>query len=175
MAKTANSVNPKRAKVELVITDEIVAALAGLTTPETIDISSIVTNVGGGEGAARSIEEQFVVGDDSPILDYNTQLNATEFTIEFLYTNGKDQLGTDLIDIYTDVLFPLLRYTAEDLPLQLIYSLDGGDVGDDEILTSATETFLMSAPAPVGGVDTGGKVKLTATLKTPDFTIATVA
>ena len=175
MAKTANSVRPDRAKVEIDITTEMVAAFAGLTTVETIDISSIVTNVGGSPGVIREVADQYVVGDNTPIIDISTKIARSDFTLELLWTDGKDTLGTDLLDIYVDVLSPLSKYTDANLPLPLTYSLSGGDVGDNEIITSVTETFLTGLPAPVGGVDTGGKVKVVATLTASDYTMATVA
>ena len=174
MAKTVNSVRPDRAKVEIGITTEMVAAFAGLTTVETIDISSIVTNVGGSPGVVREVSDQYVVGDDTPIIDVSTKIARSDITIEFLWTDGKDTLGTDLLDIYTDVLFPLAKYTDGGLSLPLTYSLSGGDVGDNEVITNPTETFLTNLPAPVGGVDTGGKVKVVATLTASDYTMATV-
>ena len=174
MAKTTHALNPGRAKVEIGITTEMVAAFAGLTTVETIDISSIVTNIGGSLGVVREVADQYVVGDDTPIIDISTKIPRSDLTIEFLWTDGKDTLGTDLLDIYTDVLLPLSKYTDAALPLPVTYSLSGGDVGDNEVITSTTETFLTNLPAPVGGVDTGGLVTVTATLTVSDYAMATV-
>lgn len=175
MSKTAVSVKSNRAKVEIEITAAMVVAIAGLTTAEVIDISSVVANITGGGGATRAVEEEYVVGSDSPILDYSTMIPSTELGIEFLYTEGKETLGTDGLDLYTDILRPIQQHTASDLPVPITYSLGGGDIGDEQIATSPTETFITDLPAPVGGVGTSGRVKLTASFKTPTLTLSTVA
>lgn len=172
MAKTANAVSSRKVKVELVISPAMVTALASLTTAESIDISQIVKAVGGG-GIKRPVTKEWVSGDDEPLADYETRIERGDITVSFLYTNGKDQLGTDLLDIPA-ILREIAEYTASDLSPQIIYSLAGGNVGDEEFTTHATETRLTDLTDPVGGVDTGGKVQQTATFFSPALTPATV-
>ncbi len=172
MTKTANAVSPRRTKVELVISAAMVTALASLTTAETIDISSIAKNVGGG-GIKRPVTKEWVTGDDEAIGDYETRIDREAINVSFLYTNGKDQLGTDLLDIPA-ILREIAEYTVSDLSPQIVYSLAGGNVGDESFTTHATETRLTDLTDPVGGVDTSGKVQQTATFFSPSLTPATV-
>ena len=173
MTKTANAVNAKRTKVELVITAAMVTALASLTTAETIDISSVVKSISGGD-LTRVVNKEFVTGDASPILDYDTDKQYSDIVVVFLFTNGGDALGTDTIDIGT-ILDELAAYVASGLSLQIIWSVAGGNSGDEERLSSATETFIVGLTQPVGGVDSTGKVQRTLTLSTSEVTKATVS
>lgn len=173
MAKTANAVNAKRTKVELVVTAAMVTALASLTTAETIDISSVVKSISGGD-LARVVNKEYVTGDATPILDYDTDKQYSDIVLNFLFTNGLDELGTDTIDIGT-ILDELAAYVASDLSLQIVWSVAGGNSGDEERLSSATETFIVGLTQPVGGVDGTGKVQRTLTLSTSSVTKATVS
>ena len=175
MTATPNSINPKRAKVEIGITTEMVAALPTLTTVETIDISSIVKNVSVPTDPERTVTEDFVVGDDNAIEDYDDHIGGYETAVDYLYTNGKDQLGTDQLDFHQDILDPLFKYTGSPpLSMPITVSLAGGNPGDSQWATSAARTRLKKAPPPVGGVDTGGKVRCSATFYTPTLDYATI-
>jgi len=173
MAKTANATHGKRTKVEAVMTAALVAALASLTTAETIDWSSVVKSISGGE-LTRTVEKEYVTGDDTPILSYDTNIQYSDIVIVFLYTNGKDTIGTDLID-FGEFLDDLAVVTSSDLSLPIIWSVAGGAIGDEERLSSATETFVVGLTAPVGGVGDNAKVQRTLTLSTSQVTKATVA
>lgn len=173
MTKTANATGGKRAKLEIVISAAMVSALAMLTTAETIDLSSIVKNISGGE-LTRALEKEFVIGDDEAIEDYGTKLTYSNLVITFLYTNGKDQLGTDGIDPGA-LLDALARYTGGDLSPQTIWSMAGGAVGDEELSTGANDTRIVGLTPPVGGVDTTGKIQRTLALSVNSLTPATVS
>ncbi|PJF23617.1 MAG: hypothetical protein CUN56_00190 [Phototrophicales bacterium] len=175
--KTANAVSPRRPKVEIVITSAIKTALPSMfpTTvpPETIDLSLIFKGNSGG-GLTRTINREYVAGDDAPILDYDTRIEVGENTLTFLYTNGKETVGTDNVDPY-DLFFNLIKYTAADLPLQVIVSPAGGNVGDQEFISDPNQTFIRSVSEPTVSVDASGKVQFTVTYWTSDVTTATVA
>ena len=173
MAKTVNAVNAKRGKVELVFDAALVAALASLTTAETIDISSIVKNISGGD-LTRAVEKEYVIGDDEAIDDYDSKLVYSNLVIILLYTNGKDSLGTDTVDIGT-ILDEVAVYTTTDLTLPVIWSVAGGAVGDEERATGASDTRIVGLTPPVGGVDSSGKVQRTLTLSVNSITPATVS
>ncbi len=172
MAKTANAEGGKRFKCELVVSAAMVAALAMLNTAESIDISSITKAVSGGE-VARPVEKEWVSGDKDPLLSHDNQVVVAPYLLSFLWTNGKDTLGTDLIDIGV-LLEAIINHDAEISP-QFIISMAGGNVGDEERLSSATETRLAALSDPVGGVDTGGKIQRSVTIESPSWTVATVA
>lgn len=173
MTKTAFGVNGKRTKVELVVTAAMVTALASLTTAETIDISQIVKSISGGD-LTRVVNKEYVTGDAAAILDYDTDKQYSDIVLVFLHTNGEEVMGTDTIDIGA-VLDELADYIASNLSLQIIWSVAGGGSGDEERLSSATETFIVGLTQPVGGVDTAGKVQRTLTLSTSAVTKATVS
>lgn len=173
MAKTANATGAKRAKVELTINAAAVTALASLTTAETIDISSIVKSISGGD-LTRVVEKEYVIGDSAAIETYDPQLVYSDLVIVFLYTNGKDSLGTDTLDI-GDVLDEIATYVNSSLSLPVIWSMAGGAVGDEERLTGANDTRIVGLTQPQGGVDTAGKVQRTLTLSVQSVTKATVS
>lgn len=173
MAKTVNATGAKRAKVELVFNAALVAALASLTTAETIDISSIVKGISGGD-LTRTVEKEYVIGDSAAIETYDPQLQYADLVITFLYTNGKDELGTDDIDIGA-VLDEAAVYVGSNLSLQVIWSMAGGAVGDEERITGADDTRIVGLTPPVGGVDTNGKIQRTLTLSIQSVTKATVS
>lgn len=173
MSKTANATGAKRAKVELTINAAAVTALASLTTAETIDISSIVKSISGGD-LTRVVEKEYVIGDSAAIETYDPQLIYSDLVIVFLYTNGKDSLGTDTLDI-GDVLDEIATYVNSSLSLPVIWSMAGGAVGDEERLTGANDTRIVGLTQPQGGVDTAGKVQRTLTLSVQSVTKATVS
>lgn len=172
MAQTAQAISPRNGKLELVVSAAIVSALSNITA-ESIDISSIVKNISGGE-ISREVEKEFVIGDSTPITTYDTRIDYGDFTITFLYTNDKETLGTDNLDIYT-FLKDVMEHTAADLSLQFIWSPAGGAVGDEELLSSATQSFIKNLTAPVGGEDTTGKLQCSVTIGANTWTKATVA
>ena len=172
MPKTAQAVNAKRTKIEIVVSAEMVAALASLTTVETIDMSSIAKSISGG-GQTRVVNKEYVTGDATPILDYDTNVDEGDLVINMLHTNGKETLGTDNLDIPA-ILNEIINHTAVDLSVQFIWSVAGGAVGDEERLTHPTETYLIGLTDPVGGVDDSAKVQQSLTLSTSAVTLATV-
>lgn len=173
MAKTANATGAKRAKVELTINAAAVAALASLTTAETIDISSVVKSISGGD-LSRVVEKEYVIGDSDAIETYDPQLVYSDVVIVFLYTNGKDEVGTDDIDIGT-ILDEMAATTSTNLSLPVIWSMAGGAVGDEERISGADDTRIVGLTQPQGGVDTAGKVQRTLTLSVQSVTPATVS
>ena len=173
MAKTPNAVNSKRTKVELVISAAMVTALASLTTAESIDISQVVKTIAGGD-LTRVVDKEYVTGDSSAILSYDTDIQYSDIVLNFLFTNGGDELGTDDLDI-GELLDELAVYIDSDLSLQIVWSVAGGAVGDEERLSSATETFIIGLTPPVGGVGDNAKVQRTLTLSTSQVTAATVS
>ena len=166
MAKTENASGSKRFKCELVISNAMVTALTMLSTAETIDISSITKAVGGGN-VKRAVEKEYVSGDKDPILTHDNQIVIDPYTISFLYTNGKDTLGTDGIDI-GELLDTIIEHDGELSP-QFIISMAGGNVGDEERLSDPNSTRIAELTPPVGGVDTGGKIQRTVTVESPSM------
>ena len=167
MAKTAYSTSARRTKMEVELTAAINTALTlGIATPpETLDISSIHVEIAQGQAATREVDEQFVTGDLSPIITPDGVVSSEKYQVTILYTQGKDQVGTGNWDYYSDILAPLhLLGTAN--PLQHKWSPAGGAVGDEQYVTSATETFLTSVPKPVGGASSE-KIKITYEIVTP--------
>lgn len=173
MAKTANAVNAKRTKIELVINAAWVAALASLSTAETVDFSSVTKSISGGE-LTRETQKEYVTGDAAPIIDQDTDLVYSDIVITFLYTNGKDTVGSDNIDVGA-VLDEMAVYVASQIPLPVIWSVAGGAVGDEERISDASETYIKGLTPPVGGVDSTGKVQRTLTLGTSSILPATVS
>ncbi len=172
MTKTMNASGSKRFKCEFVVSAAMVTALPGtFTTAETIDISSITKAVSGGS-VKRTVEKEYVSGDPLPIATYDNQVTIDPYVISLLWTNGKDTLGTDGLD-FGVAMEAVMGYEGQLSP-QFIISMAGGNVGDEEQISSATETFISEFTPPVGGVATGGKIQRTLTVDSPSWTTATV-
>lgn len=155
MAKTAASVSSRRAKLEVVLTSAIGTALSTISTAETVDISSVIRTFTS-PALNRVVNETYVIGDDDPILDYDTRKQRNEITSTALYTEG-DTLGTDNFDLH-EFLMELIEYTTSDLPLQIIYSPKGGANGDYEYTSDASETFLTTVGEIVSNPDTAERL-----------------
>ncbi|MCA9921549.1 MAG: hypothetical protein KC419_08140 [Anaerolineales bacterium] len=172
MAKTAQAVGGKRFKFEISITAELVAALAYLTTVETVDISSITKAYEGG-AKKRPVNKEWVSGDKDPISEQDDQVTVDPATLSFLYTNGKETLGTDGFDfgkLLNDVIM-----SDGALSLPYIVSVAGGNTGDEEWASDTTQTFVTEVANPAGSVDTAGKVQRTCIFDSSTLTPATVA
>ncbi len=171
MAKTANSVSARRMKSEVVITAAHVTAFAQLITAESIDFSSIVVEWAQGSAPQRPVDKQAVQGDIYTILTQDEGISETTFNVTVLYTKGADELGTDDLDFYQNILRPFF-HSPTPVPLQHVFSATGA-VGDIEYTTDPLETFLTSVPDPVGGVSSE-KIKLAYTIETSKVTDAVI-
>ena len=135
MAKTDDWLTLRFAKVEFEVTAAMVTALASLTTNEWIDISSIFAGpLDQPQEISRDIEETPVSGDGTPITSSGT-LSARQFAFNILYTEG-EVLGTDNLDIYQDLLKPLMEYASGALSMPVRWSPNGGAGGDNLYLAS---------------------------------------
>jgi hypothetical protein len=172
MTKTAFSISPRRRKVEITLSAAAVAALASLTTAESIDISSIVKNVSAGE-ISRTVNREYVTGDNEAIIDLDTRIERGPVVITCLYTNGKEVLGTDDLDPY-DVIKEFAEYDGE-LSLPVIDSPAGGNSGDQEFASGAADSFVSNVSALEGGADTDGRVQFSFRVDSSSWTPATVA
>lgn len=171
MAKTSAWVTNRFVKVELDVTAAMVSAIAGLTTAEWIDISSIFAGpLDQPQEVTRDIEETPVSGDATPITSVGSA-SARRFAFSILYTEG-ETLGTDNLDIYQDVLKAVMESTTV-LSMPMRWSPAGGASGDNLYTTSTTESFMTSLSDPVGGV-TSEKIMVTFEISTPDLTVSTV-
>lgn len=173
MTKTIYAVGPRKGKLEMVVSAAMVAALASLSTAENIDLSSVAKSVGGG-GLTRAVNKEYVMGDDEAISDYDTRMERGPFQINFLYTNGEEQLGTDDLDPYT-ILKELAEYTGSDLSVQFIFSPAGGNIGDEQFTTDLNQSFITALDDPVGGADSNGKIAISMSVDSPSYTASTVA
>ena len=172
MAKTSKWATNRFVKVEIDVTAAIVSAIAGLTTAEWIDISSIFAGpLDQPQEITRDIQETPVSGDATPITSSGSA-SARRFAFSILYTEG-ETLGTDNLDIYQDVLKPVMEYTGTALSMPVRWSPKGGASGDNLYTTSLTETFLTSLSDPVGGVSSD-KIMINFEISTPDLTPSTV-
>lgn len=171
MAKTTAWATARFNKVEVQVTSAIVTAIAGLSTAEWIDLSSIFAGpLDQPQEPTRDAEETPVSGDATPIVSVGPN-SARQFTFNFLYTEG-ETLGTDNIDPYQDLFKPVMEYTSA-LSIPFRWSPKGGNSGDNRYATSTTETFMLSLSDPVGGV-TSNKIMFAVTIITPDLTTSTV-
>lgn len=149
MAKTNNSISGRGAKVEIVVSATMVTALSTLTTAEDIDIGSICTAFEQAQVSQRDIDELFVFGSPTdPIVSQDEYIQGERYNVTIVYTQGKESLGTDTIDIYSDLLLPAFL-NATPLSIQHKWSPAGGATGDEEYATSAAQTFVTSLPKPV--------------------------
>jgi hypothetical protein len=171
MAKTAQWGTMRFAKVEVSITAAAVAAIAGLTTSEWIDLSSVFAGpLDQPQNPTRDKEETPVSGDAAPILSVGPN-SGREFAFSFLYTEG-ETLGTDNLDPYQDIFKAIMEDDAA-LSVPMRWSPAGGAGGDYQYSTSTTESFMVGLTDPIGGVDSS-KIMFTVTIATPDLTAATV-
>ncbi len=176
MAKTDKAISPRRGKLEMVVSAAMFAAFPEFGQAETVDLSKMVKGISGG-GLQRAVNREYVIGDDTPISDYDKRIERGDLVISFLYTNGKELLGshaTNKWDLYT-MLKKVAEYTAGDLSVVFIWSPAGGAVGDEEFSTDANQSFIKGLTDPVGGTETNGKLQVSATLDSPTLTPATVA
>ncbi len=173
MGKTANAINPRKGKLEFVVSSALASAIAGLTTAETIDLTSIFKGATGGD-LSRDLNKEYVAGDDEPLIDYGTRLVFSPYVFSFVFTNGAEQLGTDNLDFWS-IMKEILEYTGGDASPQFIYSPAGGATGDMEYTTDPTDTRLTNLSAPVGGVSDQNKVQCTLTVDTPSVTESSAA
>ena len=171
MAKTTYTKDGRRGYCKVTVTAAMVSALATLTTAEEVDLSSVVEQIEQVQTADREIQEDYVIGDVDPITTPEETLSAERYRITLYYTQGKEQLGTDNIDPYSDLIRPL-HEQAVALPFQHKWSV-GGATGDEEEATSSTDTFIESIDKPVVGQR--GKVKLTYTIRTTKTTASVIA
>ena len=169
MTKTTKSVDGQYGLVEMTFSAALVAALASLTTAETIDISSVVARVEEGNSISREITEDPVVGDKTKIISPSTSLSAADYTIFFYYTQGKEALGTDTIDPV--VILREAHLLATPLPISFAWSI-GGAVGDEKETTSATDTYIQSVGTAVPGES--GRKLIPVHIFTSDVTVSTI-
>ena len=165
MAKTNNSISARRTQLEVTANAALVAALTALTTAEDIDIGSITVEVAQAQVSEREISEDNVFGDITPIITPDGVVSGERYDVTILYTQGKDQVGTDLIDFYSDLLLPLhLLQDAISIPHK--WSPAGGNTGDEQYVTDPDQTYLASLPKPVGG-NSSDKIKITYQIACP--------
>ncbi len=171
MAKTTNWITNRFVKVEVEVTAAIVTALGGITTAEWIDISSIFSGpLDQPQQTTRDTEETPVSGDAQPIVSVGPN-SARQLTFTMLYTEG-ETLGTDNLDIYQDLLKPVMEDTTV-LSIPFRWSPNGGASGDNLYTTNSTGTFIVSMGDPVGGV-TSAKILIPVQVITEDLTVSTI-
>lgn len=170
MTKTTKSVDGQFGLVEVTFSAALVTALTSLITAETVDISSIVARVEESSSSSREITEDTVVGDITKIISPESTLSAAEYVIYFYYTQGKETLGTDAIDVVTVLMEAHKLNPAISIPFG--WSI-GGAVGDEREDTSATNTFLKNVGTAVPGEK--GRKLIPVTIFTSDVTPSTIA
>ena len=170
MTKTTKSVDGQYGLVDLTFSAALVLALASLTTAETIDVSSLVARVEESSSSSREVTEDPVVGDITKIISPGSSLSAAEYVIYFYYTQGKETLGTDNIDVVT-VLMEAHKLNPA-VPIPFGWSI-GGAVGDEREDTSATDTYLKNVGTAVPGEK--GRKLIPVTIFTSDVTPSTIA
>lgn len=171
MAKTSLWGTMRFAKVEVSITTATAAAIAGLTTVEWIDLSSIFSGpLDQPQNPTRDKEETPVSGDAAPILSVGPN-SGREFAFTFLYTEG-ETLGTDNLDPYQEI-FKAIMEDASALIVPMRWSPGGGVGGDNLYTTSLTESYIVGLTDPIGGVDSS-KIMFTVTIATPTLTVSTI-
>ncbi len=173
MTKTTKAISIKRGYFHVDITAAIVAALSGLTTVEELDFSSVVEVVEQVQEAASEIAEDFVIGDDDPIVTMDASASAEKYKVTMFYTQGKETLGTDSVDPYTDVIRAIREHTSP-LPVQFLWAV-GGNTGDEEEATSATDCYISSISKPVPAASGSGKVRVTFNFTTPKTVVSVIA
>lgn len=170
MAKTTKSISLKRGYFHVNITATHTAALASLTTAAELDLSLVVESVEQNAQAERVVNEDFVIGDDDPIITPENTLSSEAYLCTMYYTQGKETIGTDLVDPYTDVI-RAIHENDTALPTQFLWSV-GGATGDEEEATSTTDCYITAISKPVVGGS--GKVRVTFAFRTPKTTVSVV-
>lgn len=168
MAKTTRSVSLKRGYFKVNLTAAINTALSlGIATPpEVLDLSSVVESLEQNAQAERILNEDFVIGDDDPIITPENTLSAEAYLCTMYYTQGKETLGSGTWDPYTEIIRAIHEHDTA-LPVQFDWSV-GGAVGDEEESTSATDCYITAISKPVVGGS--GKVRVTFAFRTPKTT-----
>lgn len=173
MAKTTKSISIKRGYFHVDISAAIVAALAGLTTAEELDFSSVVESIEQNNEAEREISEDFVIGDADPIITPEDVLTSEGYLVTMFYTQGKETIGTDSLDPYTDVI-RAIHENSTALPVQFLWSV-GGNTGDEEEQTSTTDCYITAVSKPVPSASSSGKSRVTFAFRTPKTTVSVIA
>lgn len=169
--KTTYAVNSDRLQMRIHITTALRTAIASelsLATNETLDISLVFRDLGGGE-ESREREDTFVTGSSTPITDVSGSRTRANMTFALLYTNNKETVGTDNVDPY-ELLQAIFRSNA---PFKFDYSVNGGNTGDER-LTSDEDCYITNFPPPVGGVSSTGKTQVTMSVYVGELTPSTV-
>jgi hypothetical protein len=151
MAKTDDALTFRSVKVELEVSAAMVSAISNLTTAEWIDISQVfVGPMDQGQQVTLPIAETNVSGDADPIVSVGPN-SGRVFNCTVLYTEG-DDLGTDTVDIYQDILQPTIEASTA-LLFNMRWSPNGGGSGDAQFTTETTNSYLSALSDPVGVVD----------------------
>ena len=167
MAKTTNSIGGRRGNISAVVSAAMVSALSGLTTAETIDLSSVSVAMEEVSAAVREVDEDYVLGDASPIITADDVLSSREFRMDFYYTQGSETLGTDTLDPYA--MYKEVHEHTAALSFQHTWGI--GATPAETFTTSATETFIMEVTTPV---PTGerNKVRFSVRFRTTSIAVA---
>lgn len=167
MAKTANTIGGRRGNITAVVSAAMVSALSGLSTAESIDLSSVSVSMEENSAAVREVDEDYVLGDQLPIITADDVLSSREFTMTFYYTQGAETLGTDTLDpweLYNEV-------HTHSAALSFKHTWGIGASPAQTFSSDATETFIMEVgtPVPTGQRE---KVRFTVRFRTSAVTVA---
>ncbi len=153
MAKTTHAINEERGKVWVDVDAAAVAALVGLTTAEEIDLSSCVREISidsHGEAPVAG-EDDYVIDDDTPLIEPSARLGSVGLTITFYYTQGKETLGTDSLDPVEGLFRPMKNLGGDRVPLPIAWSVGKGAVGDIKYSTSDSDSYVTDVEYPAFG------------------------
>lgn len=168
MTKTTKSVDGQKGLVEMTTTSVHTTVLGSLTTAEDMDLSSVVARVEEGSPPSLEIQADPVVGDDTKIISPATSFDPGDYTIYLYYTQGKETIGTDLVDPVT-VIREIFK---AKLPIQFHWSV-GGEVGDEKFSTDPDNTYIQSVGTATPGE--AGKKLVPVHIYTADVTPSTIA
>ena len=175
--KTTNSISGRIGLLEVTISAAVVAALSGLTTAEDVNFSQAAVMIEETTSATRETDAQPVIGDKNPILTQSETLSTVRYKITLLYTKGSDQLGTDNVDAYTDIIRPaFMNATPLSLPHSWTFGGEGVEVtGQERYTTDADETYIVSVQTPTPSANNASKIALTYEIECPMPTVSVVA
>lgn len=170
MSKTVYSIYGDGGFVKLTVSAALAAAVDTLTTPEAIDLSSCVEKLEQVTEEESEVSQDWVVGDNDPIVDVSEKRGMERYRVTLFYTQGKEELGTDALDPYSD-LVRAIREQAPAVSVPHSWSI-GGASGQEQEATDTNKTFITKISKPVFGKE---KVRVTYEFVCPPTTKSVIA
>lgn len=150
-------------------------AFTGALIEYTIDGGTTYTDMSGFakvvtvDGGERNMGEYYTADGDTAVLRGGKRV-PTSVTVNALYTVGV----TDPFKVVRDIHYTAGGGTSTTIPM-VRFSPGGGNTGDFQFVTNATDRVLRNVTNPQGDVEPGDVIPFEMTVDTADLTQSVVA